>query len=310
MASHTAMSAQQRSAGDPASQSLLDFYRQPSEFTSAGHHAALFDNLPNDAESLGRIVQGLVLHKYMASAYGVDVPAAREAESHLRRAEQMLDRIIALDSRALLSARAPAQRLFGVCGHFTVLLVAMLRAKGTPARARAGFGAYFNAPYFEEHVLCEYWSADEARWMLLDTQFDEVWKKELKIAHDPFDVPRDLFLTASDAWTLCRTGKADPNLFGIFNGNLRGLWFVAAELIRDIAALNKAEVLVWDVWGAMPKPDTQLDAEQLAFFDHLATLTRYPDAEFSELRALYRNNERVRLPAVVFNAVRNRPETV
>ncbi len=104
------------------------------------------------------------------------------------------------------------------------------------------------------------------RWVLLDTQFDETWRAQLKIDHDAFDVPRDRFLTASDAWTLCRSGKADPDLFGIFQGNKRGLWFVAAELIRDVAALNKMEVLVWDVWGAMPKPDTQLDAKQLEIF--------------------------------------------
>lgn len=291
-------------------QTVLDFYRQPSAFTAAGRHAALFDALPNDAESLARIVQGLVLHKYMAHAYGVEVPAERDAESQLRRVEQMLDRILALDSRTLSKARAPQQRLFGVCGHFTAMVVAMLRAKNIPARERAGFGAYFNAPYFEEHVLCEYWNADETRWVLLDTQIDEVWQNQLKLAHYPFDVPRDQFLTASDAWRLCRAGKSDPNLFGIFNGNLRGLWFIAAELIRDVAALNKAEVLVWDVWGAMPKPDTPLDSEQLAFFDHLSVLTRDPDAEFSELIALYRNNEGVRVPPVVFNVITNRQENV
>ena len=190
------------------------------------------------------------------------------------------------------------------------MLVAMLRAKGIPARERAGFGAYFNAPYFEEHVLCEYWNADDNRWVLLDTQFDEIWRAQLKIDHDVFDVPRDRFLTASDAWTLCRSGKADPNLFGIFNGNLRGLWFIAAELIRDVAALNKTEVLVWDVWGAMPKPDTKLDARQLKYFDRLAALTRDPDASFAELMALYRDDEGVRVPPVVFNVITNHPETV
>ena len=190
------------------------------------------------------------------------------------------------------------------------MLVAMLRAKGIPARERAGFGAYFNAPYFEEHVLCEYWNADDNRWMLLDTQFDETWRAQLKIDHDVFDVPRDRFLTASDAWTLCRSGKADPNLFGIFNGNLRGLWFIAAELIRDVAALNKTEVLVWDVWGAMPQPNTKLDSRQLKYFDQLAALTRDPDASFDDLMALYRYDQGVQVPAVVFNVITNRPETV
>src|SRR5207302_2221505 len=32
------------------------------------------------------------------------------------------------------------------------------------------------------------------------------------------------FVIASDAWTLCRAGNADADKFGIFRGNLRGLW--------------------------------------------------------------------------------------
>lgn len=289
---------------------VLDFYREQSSLTSPGRLAQAFDALPDDPTALARIAQGLVLHKYMAQAYGVDVPAAREVESHTRRVESMLDQILAHDGRPLPALRAPDRRLLGVCGHFTVMLVAMLRAKGIPARERAGFGAYFNAPYYEEHVLCEYWNDHEGRWVLLDTQFDEVWRSQLKIEHDPFDVPRDQFLIASDAWTLCRSGKADPDLFGIFNGNKRGQWFIAAELIRDTAALNKMEVLVWDVWGAMPRPDTQLAPAELAYFDRIAALTRDPDASFAELIALYRDDARLQVPPVVFNVITNRPESV
>jgi hypothetical protein len=145
---------------------------------------------------------------------------------------------------------------------------------------------------------------------LLDTQFDEVWRAQLRIEHDAFDVPRDKFLIATEAWTLCRAGKADPNVFGIFTGNKRGLWFIAGELIRDVAALNKAEVLVWDVWGAMPEPDTRLDQRQLARFDRLAALTRDPDASFTELTELYRDDEGVRVPPVVFNVITNHAEAV
>lgn len=302
-------SAHSKATSCPATD-VLEFYAEPSPLTSPGRHAGWFASVPDDPIALARIVQGLVLHKYMAQAYGVDVPAARDGEAHTRRVETMLDQILALDGRSLSAIRAPQKRLFGVCGHFTTMLIAMLRAKGIPARERAGFGAYFNAPWFEEHVLCEYWNADEERWVLLDTQFDEVWRAQLKVTHDVFDVPRDRFLTAGDAWRLCRTGQVDANLFGIFQGDQRGLWFVAAELIRDVAALNKMEVLVWDIWGAMPKPGTQLAAAELKYFDRLAELVRDPDASFAELMALYRDDERVRVPPVVFNVITNHPETV
>jgi hypothetical protein len=115
---------------------------------------------------------------------------------------------------------------------------------------------------------------------------------------------------AADAWAQCRAGDADPSKFGIFKGDLRGLWFIAGNLVHDVAALNKMEMLQWDVWGAMPPPNEPLQDDQLAFFDRLASLTRAPDSSFAELRKLYEGDDRLRVPATVFNAVLNRPEAI
>jgi len=208
--------------------------------TSAGKYAATFDKLPSDLAALVRIVQGLALHEYVASAYGVAIPEQRKSESHIRRVERMLERLLAIDSQPLTDARAPEKRLVGVCHHFMLFLVAMLRAKGVPARGhRGGFGSYFNPGYFEDHVVCEYWNATEARWVRVDPQLDEVWRKMLKIDFDPLDVPDDRFVIADDAWTQCRAGEADPLQFGIFRGDLRGLWFIAGNLVHALANLNK-----------------------------------------------------------------------
>lgn len=289
-------------------QNLLDFYAQPAAMTGAGRHAAALAQLPNDIGALAGIIQGLAIHQYMADAYGFRVPEARKAESHIRQADRIFDRILALDDRPLSTARPPEKRVVGVCHHFALLMTAMLRAKGVPARYRCGFGAFFNPPFFEDHVLCEYWNADEARWIQVDPQLDAVWRGALKFALDPLDVPRDQFVQTADAWTLCRAGTVDPARFGIFVGDLRGQWFIAASLIRDVAALNKMELLPWDCWGNMPHPGQALDAGQLAFFDRLAALAAKPDPSHRELRALHEKDERVRVPKTVFNALLNRPE--
>lgn len=220
----------------------------------------------------------------------------------------MLDRIVELDDRPFDIARPPEGRLVGVCRHFVVLLLAMLRAKHVPARSRCGFGAYFNPGLFEDHVVCEYWNETKQRWLLADPQFDEAWRIALKIDHDPIDVPRDRFLVASYAWELCRTGAADCAKFGTINGNLRGQWFIAANLVHEVATLNKMEMLRWDVWGAMPKPGVSLKMDELSFFDRLAELTHGPDASFDELRRLYEHDGRLHVPPAVFNALRGRPE--
>ncbi len=303
---------QEISSPRPAAEgtAILEFYRRPGGLTSPGRFTALFDELPGDVAALVRTVQGLVLHQYMAKAYGVTLSAERAGECHIRSVERMLECLLAHDGRPLATSRPAERRLAGVCSHFTSLVTAMLRARGVPARARSGFGDYFNPGYHEEHILCEYWHAAEARWVRVDTQLDEVWHRQLHVDFDPLDVPPDRFLGAGEAWARCRAGVADPAQFGIFVGDLRGLWFVAGELVRDLAALNRMELLPWDVWGAMPRPGQPLADDQLAFFDQLASLSRAPDPAFARLRGRYEADDRLRVPATVFNAVRNRPESI
>ena len=184
----------------------------------------------------------------------------------------------------------------------------MLRFKGIPARARCGFGAYFRRGYFEDHWVCEYWNNRRARWVLVDAQIDALQRAELDPDFDLLDVPRDRFLIAGEAWAQTRSGDADPAVFGIFDE--RGSWFIAQNLLRDVAALNKAEMLPWDVWGAMTGPDKPLSEDLIALCDRAASLTLIPDAGFDDLRNLYRDDERLHVPATVFNAVLKRQESL
>src|SRR4051812_5254615 len=108
---------------------VLDFYAHSGAMTAGGKYERQLAALPDDIDELMRIVQGLVIHEYAAAEYGVDLSDARKEESHIRPVEQMLDRLFAIDSQPLSTARAPAKRLVGVCDHFVRLLVTILRAK-------------------------------------------------------------------------------------------------------------------------------------------------------------------------------------
>jgi hypothetical protein len=289
----------------------LTFYASHSQWTDPGRHAVRFDELPKDLPSLVRITQGLGIYDVVAAEfYGCRLSQARQTDIHLRAVAQRLDRVVALDPRPLSVGRPPNKRVASRCHQFTLLLVAMLRSKAIPARARCGFGAYFNPPKFEDHWVCEYWTQDANRWVLVDAQLDDVWRDRLRIAFNPLDVPRDQFVTAAVAWQRCRRGEVDPARFGISFVDLYGLWFIAGSLIRDLAALNKVEMLPWDVWGAQAPPGASLDGGQAAWFDELAALTADPDAHLGPLRRRYAQDSRLRVPAKVFNALRNRPEPV
>jgi hypothetical protein len=230
----------------------------------------------------------------------------RRAESNIRSLADMLALLRRHDARPLVFVRTLYQRMVGVCRHFSVFAVALLRRAGVPARARVGFGAYFNRGTFEDHWVVEYWNGTS--WQLLDAQIDAAQRAMLKIEFDTFDVPRDQFVIAGDAWTQCRAGRADPKAFGIFE--MRGLWFIAGNVLRDFASLNNDEMLPWDCWGPMSSTDTQFPPDKLALFDRLAALTLDPDNRFAEIRALYANNAELRVPGEVFNAEHKRMEAV
>jgi Transglutaminase-like superfamily len=285
----------------------IGFYLRPGVMTTPGRYQPLFADLPRGVAALAAVAQGLVIHEFLAGAYGVTLSEERRATVHTRPLTEMLERLMASDSRPLTVPREPAGRLTGDCRHFTVLTVAMLRAQGTPARARCGFGGYFGSAMFEDHWVCEYWDEAAQRWRLADAQIDDVQHKLFGIDFDLTDVPRDRFLVAADAWRACRAGAADPAKFGLSVLNEAGYWWIAANMVRDLAALNNMEMLPWDCWGAMPKPDDHVDNE---FFDRLAGLTADPAATFADLIAAYAADDRLRVPPVVRNAVLNRPDPV
>ena len=285
-----------------ASRPILDYYAEPTWMTDPAERGALLNALPAEPAELARRIQGLLLHEHWAPAYGQTLSAERRSESQIRPVAEMLERLGSVEPRPV------EQRLVGICRHFSVLATAAFRAHGIPARARCGFGAYFNSGKFEDHWVVEYWRAAEQRWVMVDTQIDALQANVLKPDFDLLDVPRDRFVIAGDAWVECRAGRANPNAFGIFD--MRGLWFIGGNLLRDFAALNNAEMLPWDTWGAMDRPDQPPSPEQLAFLDRVAEQTRAPDAHFAELRALYDGDPGLQVPAKVFNVLTRRDEAV
>jgi hypothetical protein len=131
----------------------FEHYIKPVAMSDPGAHAALFEDLPHDVRALAKIVQGLVLHQHIAAAYGVTLSRDQQAQSHIRAVEKILDDIVMRDSRPLPALRPTNERQVGVCRHFTLLHVAMLRTRGIPARARCGFGVYFEKGKYVDHWL-------------------------------------------------------------------------------------------------------------------------------------------------------------
>jgi hypothetical protein len=121
-------------------------------------------------------------------------------------------------------------------------------------------------------------------------------REKFGITLDLTDIPRDQFVVAGLAWRQCRAGKDDPNRYGLSAVKEFGDWWIAANLIRDVAALSNLELLPWDVWGVMPEPEDEITPVMVELFDALADITTDPETA-ADSRALYERDDRLRVDA-------------
>ena len=123
-------------------------------------------------------------------------------------------------------------------------------------------------------------------------QFDVVLRQKLGLNFDPFNLPAGQFLAGGEAWRLCRAGRADPASFGI--SVWWGAWFVRNNVVRDLAALNKLELLPWDSWGLMDRTSGLGDGPADQLVDEVAAATS--TANWAVVRRLYAGDDRLGVP--------------
>ena len=274
----------------------LSYFSQHGQMSNPGIYVSAYEQLPKKIDELVKVVQAVTIHIFWAERYGFTVPPERMGELQLRSIEKRLARTLELDQHPLNEPRTPAKKLIGNCRDHSLLLVSMLRQQGIPARARCGFGAYFMPNHYEDHWVAEYWNSDENRWILVDAQLDTLQREALNISFDALDVPRDQFIVGGKAWQICRAGRADPDSFGIFD--MHGMGFIRGNLVRDVAALNKTEMLPWDCWGVILK-DRLDDQADLAMLDQAAVLTAGDAPDHEAVRTLYLSDSRLRIDGVL-----------
>lgn len=276
---------------------MVDYYSTPGPMTDLSElPAEVFAGLPTDPVGLCRTVQGLLVHEFWANAYGFDVPVSRLESFHTRSVAETTEHILGLNPAPLAVERPVEERMVGNCRYFSTLSCALLRHAGFAARARCGFADYFEPGRHVDHWVTEYWDGAERRWVRIDAQLDAMQRAAITPAFDTEDQPPGPFLPGGEAWQRCRQGEADPATFGIMD--MWGLWFVQANVVRDVAALNKMELLPWDVWGRMafkedPDPDTASLTDRVA--DAVAT------GDLAAIRRVYEDDD-VRVPDKVFDA--------
>jgi hypothetical protein len=225
-----------------------------------------------------------------SDARPIGMPEERFAENQMRPARAIVQTLLALDPAPLNVRREPEKRVIGTCRHFALLSCALLRYRGIPARVRCGFATYFQPNQALDHWITEYWDSKRGRWVRVDSEI----LGQSVLLH-PEDLHPDEFLTGGEAWTAFRRGDVDASQFGVYGTENWGPGEIRGNAVKDLAALNKVEMLPWDEWGRMTeayKGDTGPDYDEL--LDALAHACAVDDPE--ALRALYARDE-LRVPA-------------
>ncbi len=247
-----------------------------SQFSDPGEWAPLLRAAPADVAGLCRAVHASVTHyRGAAGSY----PVERITEVDTRWVSGILARLAGRGLRDL-SGLPEADRFVGCWRDFSLLFVAALREHGIPARTRIGFADYFAPDFHHDHVVAELW--DGGRWRRVDPQLEPG-----DFGFDTQDMdtgPSGPFRTAAQVWTQYRSraiGDEAIETFGVGpDVPTRGAWFVAADVVMELAHLHGHGLLLWDVWGAWDRSD-------LSEVDRLAALLLDPDAHRGELAVAF-----------------------
>jgi hypothetical protein len=223
------------------------FYSTPGPLTVFVGGGPLLTGVSGDPVKLRELVSQSLLHPAWAGTYGQRLSGRRLAEQQIRAAGEIARVLWDRSPLPLAASRSLEHRAVGTCRSFTTLYVALLRQYGVAARARCGFANYFEKGKWVDHWVSEYWSDDQSRWLQVDAQLDDFQMKSIGVAWSPDDLPAGAFLSGGECWSQIRAGVIDPLTCGIFD--MWGAWFVRSNVIRDLAALNKIELLPWDAWG-------------------------------------------------------------
>lgn len=285
-------------------------YLKFSTYTYPGlYQDKLKNDLPDDIREIGLLVRKNVIHRTTLAAGNVGtnadlkfgdmtkVPWWRQPEDdNLVTSAAMLAELYRRDSRGFIMDREPEDKLVVTCRFVAILMAAILKSKGIPARVRSG-----NAPYFDmgdlgdvsgDHWINQYWNEDEDRWVTIDVD----GSLSLQDQCDPYDMPDGKFDFPADAWLDIRAGRVDPQHF--YNtGSERGAIVVLWSLFYDFHCLMNNEIIYFHLpnYGRDEKKFKALTSAELEKIDNLAHVMQEPDDNFDELLRIWETEKDFRL---------------
>jgi len=269
----------------PVDTTLLDLYRQYSEYTDPGEYTYLYEGLPDSLQELCRLIKSQYINPIELHMYGDKIPQERLNDiMKYPTVKSALEGLLSYDSSGLVQDRIPENRLILICRDNSILLASILKYRGIPARVRYGFASYLKPNFYASHAICEVWNEKDNRWMLVDPSTNMI------------DFSRDQFDFGNDVWQKLQKKEIDPNLYGV-PGRHIGLVPITLILCADAVSILGSE------YTSYPHPpiidyifqnNNQLSSEQIDTLSRLSKLMDSIDAStILKLQEVYDNNPQI-----------------
>lgn len=257
------------------------YYSSQSIYSQPGPYRETLMRCGDEPELIARWIGSFMQHPRGAESEERGFTPQQAADLELRSVAEILS--VAVECN-LLEGDATRPKVGGVCRDFALLAVGRFRERGTPARLRVGFADYLVPEHWEDHWLCEWF--DGKRWKRFDVELAAVGVTSF----DTLDVPRERFVTASEAWFRIKDAPEIASRFGVSSLDLGGEWFVAGSVFREMAALRKLELKPWDYWGLsveLSRISATWSQQDRTTLDQLAARHRSADVDgYSEPEAI------------------------
>lgn len=286
---------------------ILEHYKKTGTFTFAGGYGDYFRSLPDDIPALGRQICAQIIHRVTLKEGNTNANETllygdmnrypwyrmRCEDDIFLTAPALASELFRLDARGFVPDRATEHKLVVTCRYVSVLMSAILKAKGIPARCRAGFAPYFKKGVSMDHWINQYYSEEEGRWITFDA---DGFYEESGMPLSQYDMPKDSFDWAADAYLSVRSGKTDGTRY--VYADTRGTCALPAlirYLIYDFHALMNNELTYTLLPAYLDQRLDGLTEKELQELDALAEWLSEPDRNFDKLCALWEQERKFRI---------------
>lgn len=286
---------------------IIEHYKKTGTYTYAGAYRDYFRSLPDDIPTLGRLVCAQVIHRVTLKEGNTNANAnllygdmdrypwyrMRCEDDVLLTAPAMAAELFRLDERGFVPDRKTEHKIVVTCRYVSVLMSAILKAKGIPARSRAGYAPYFKEGFSMDHWINQYYNEKEARWITFDA---DGFYEECGMPLSQYDMPKKSFDWVAEAYLNLRNGKTDGRQYIYADGlGTCALPALVRYLLYDFHALMNNEITYSFLPSYLDGKLDKLCEEELKELDQLAEWMKEPDVYFDELRMLWEQNRKFRI---------------